>query len=395
MELYIHIPFCVRKCEYCDFLSFPAEEGIRRRYVDSLLREIGSYHSNSNKERVSSIFFGGGTPSLLPAEWMGEILHAVRDNFNVEQDAEISMEANPGTVSEEQLRRLREAGINRLSFGLQSSVDGELARLGRIHTFVRFLESYMLARKAGFANVNVDLMFGIPGQTVQSWEATLRKVSALAPEHISAYSLIIEEGTPFFQKYSRIEEKIEEGLTAGELASEERREGLPAADYLPDEETERSMYEMVPAVLGEYGYRQYEISNFAKPGYECRHNIGYWTGVPYIGIGLGASSYLGHVRYKNTENLADYLSGKWNRAEEEVLTLEDEMAEFMILGLRMTKGVAAADFQKRFGREIGTIYGDVIRQYEENGLLAEKDGRIFLTREGLSLSNVVMADFLP
>ena len=283
------------------------------------------------------------------------------------------MEANPGTLTLEKLRICRENGVNRLSLGLQSPDDTELASLGRIHDYQQFLESYQMAREAGFHNVNVDLMFGIPGQTRDGWEKSLRIVAALNPEHISAYSLIIEEGTPF---------------AARNLA-------------LPDEDTEYQMYEDTARILGEYGFEQYEISNYAKGGKACIHNIGYWTGVSYLGLGLGAASLMDGCRFTNTTSLERYTTASRKpdfpdniRKDLIKLTRQEQMEEFMFLGLRLRSGISKAEFAKRFGIPIEEIYGDVIRRYKELALLQEENGRIFLSRHGIHVSNTVMADFL-
>ena len=283
LELYLHIPFCVKKCNYCDFLSAPAEEETRAAYVDALLEEIRGFEDPEDYE-VVTVFFGGGTPSILPGQEIFRIMEALREKFSFRKGAEITLEANPGTVDKEKLSCYKKAGINRLSFGLQSADAEELKKLGRIHTWEKFLESFQLAREAGFSNINVDLMSALPGQTKESWEKTLRQVLALQPEHISAYSLIIEEGTPFYQLYEK---------------DVERRDAGEEPELLPSEEEERAMYEATGRILKEQGYLHYEISNYAKPGRECRHNLGYWQRRDYLGFGLGASTLLNPVRYKN------------------------------------------------------------------------------------------------
>ena len=369
IELYLHIPFCIRKCAYCDFLSGPADETVRRAYVEALLREIRAMGRCTEAE-VATVFVGGGTPSVLPADWMEEIMGQLRDSFRLLPEAEISMEANPGTVTLEKLDAYRRGGINRISFGCQSADNEELRLLGRIHSWEDFLESFSLAREAGFSNINVDLMSGLPGQTAASWEQTLRRTAALRPEHISAYSLIIEEGTPFArQKLS-----------------------------LPDEEEERTMYERTGEILKEYGMEQYEISNYARPGRACRHNIGYWTGREYLGLGLGSASLMEGERFSNTSVMEEYLAdsgrpGKLRR-DRQKLSEKDRIEEFMFLGLRMTEGIREKEFQDTFGRRIHTVYGPVIRKYVEGGFLAEEKGRLYLTRKGISVSNPILADFL-
>ena len=370
LELYIHIPFCVRKCAYCDFLSGPADYEAQKSYKEALIREIENVESFADSE-VSSIFIGGGTPSVFSEQWMAEVLEKVYTHFNVRQDAEISIEANPGTVDLGKLAVYRQAGINRISFGCQSGDNRELKLLGRIHTWEEFLESFSMAREAGFSNINVDLMSGLPGQSLASWEDNLYKTAQLKPEHISAYSLIIEEGTPFASQ------KLE----------------------LPDEEEERNMYERTREILENWGYHQYEISNYARPGRECRHNLGYWQRKEYLGLGLGSASLVGETRFSNTRNMENYLNNSDSaakiREEREILTVQEQMEEFMFLGLRMTRGISKAEFERQFGSEIDAIYGDVLRKYKSMGLLLEENGRIFLSREGIHVSNSVMADFLP
>ncbi len=404
IELYIHIPFCVRKCGYCDFLSFSAGEELQRQYADALIRELrsaGKMLGNNGKRAVGSVFYGGGTPSLLPPDLIRSIQDEIEGQFATAPDAEISIEVNPGTVTPEKLRQLREAGFNRVSIGCQSVHDTELAALGRIHTYREFRTCLDGVRDAGFDNVNVDLMYGIPGQTEASWEQTLRTAAGLGVQHISAYSLILEEGTPFYDRQDTL--------------------------ALPDEESERRMAEMTAEILASYGLRQYEISNYAQQGYACRHNTGYWTGVPYLGAGLGASSYLpagaclrtGLVmprrgaeggadatdpqgdtrmfRLRNTDSLSDYLRNSGTarvRSVTETLEKEDLQAEFMILGLRMTDGVSKEDYLSRFGEPVEARFGGVLDRHLRSGLLSESGGRIALTRRGLSLANVVMRDLL-
>ncbi len=373
LEIYLHIPFCVRKCEYCDFLSFAAEKSRYRDYGKALEAEAENCLLPSGSYEVSTVFFGGGTPSLFPGEEIGRILETLRRRFDFRPEAEISLEANPGTVTGDKLRLYRQAGINRISFGCQSTENEELRRLGRIHSYEDFLESWQLAGEAGFTNRNIDLMSGLPGQTLASWERSLRQVAALEPEHISAYSLIVEEGTPFYEKQGAL--------------------------HLPGEEEERQMYEITHEILEQYGFCQYEISNYARPGYACRHNLGYWTGKEYLGLGLGASSLLGHSRYQNTRDFRLYLEKSADpgaiRRETEILELRDRQAEYMILGLRLTQGVSREEFRRRFGRDLDQVYGPVVDPYVKMGLLEEREGWIRLTRRGISLSNTVMADFLP
>ncbi len=379
--MYIHIPFCARKCLYCDFLSFAAPERNYQKYVDKLTEEICGQSVCFQDTRVTSIFLGGGTPSVLPGEMLLGMFDALRENFEIAEDAEITVEANPGTLTAEKLEIYQECGINRLSLGLQSASDRELRLLGRIHTYDSFLKSYQRARQAGFTNINVDLMSALPGQDLTSWKNTLRKVMMLRPEHISAYSLIIEEGTPFYEHY----------VTHTETAA--------SWPELPDEDTEREMYYLTKKLLGKNGYERYEISNYAKPGYECRHNTGYWTGVDYLGIGLGASSCIGNFRFQNVVNLKEYLSldltqpgAAAGRVQE--LSEKDRMEEFMFLGLRLMHGVSGNDFLCRFGQNMWSVYGEVLSKLQAQGLIETELPWVRLTERGVDVSNRVFSEFL-
>ena len=394
LELYVHIPFCVRNCAYCDFLSGQAGETEKSTYTEALLREIRSRKEAYRDYRVSTVFLGGGTPSVLTGEETARIFHALRENFYISTDAEITMEANPGTVTEEKAAAWRQCGINRLSVGLQSVDDRELKMLGRIHTFREFLDTWEIVRAEGFHNVNVDLISAIPGQTAHSWERTLRTVAELDPEHLSAYSLIIEEGTPFYERYGN--------------GGADHDGSLP---MLPDEETERQIYQMTEAVLKEYGYHRYEISNYAKQGYECRHNLGYWDRKQYLGLGLGAASLVGERRFHNTADMRKYAEifgedyrapaacaedGQPGPAAEEIETLlsEDQMGEFMFLGLRKTKGISCREFQENFGKSIEDVYGDQIRRFKSLGLMKKEGDRLRLTERGIDVSNSIFVEFV-
>lgn len=377
LELYIHIPFCERKCGYCDFLSGTAPKGVQKQYVEKLIEEIAYQSANCHEYVVTTIFIGGGTPSILEGEWLKDIMKAVCAGFTVSEGAEVTIEVNPGTVDEKKLLAYREGGINRISLGLQSADDKELSALGRIHTFDGFLKSYQRVRQAGFSNVNLDLMSALPGQTMASWKNTLKKVVMLKPEHLSAYSLIIEEGTPFYDRYHG------------------------KAGLLPDEDSEREMYYETKEYLRQHGYERYEISNYAKEGKACRHNIGYWTGVEYLGLGLGASSYMHGVRFGNETELAVYLKLGMNQEAGdvlhknlEVLSLRERMEEFMFLGLRMMDGVRDSEFVARFGHSLWDIYGEVVFNLKEQGLVGAEGHRIFLTEKGIDLSNYVLSCFL-
>ncbi|MBR1759172.1 MAG: oxygen-independent coproporphyrinogen III oxidase [Lachnospiraceae bacterium] len=370
LELYIHLPFCVRKCLYCDFLSGPGYD--QDRYLDALIRELERYREKAADFKLRSIFFGGGTPTLLTIPQWERLMSAVKEFFVLEDDCEITSEGNPGTIDPEKLACLREIGINRLSLGLQSANNKELALLGRIHTFEDFLTTYEDARAAGFGNINVDLMSGLPGQALTDWLTTLSAVAELGPEHISAYSLIIEEGTEFGKRYAN---------------------GIG----LPDEDVEREMYHKTKEVLAGYGFTRYEISNYAKPGFESRHNLGYWTGVPYLGCGLGAASLFGGFRYQNPENMEQYLKEAGSDAlikDKEIWDQKTQMEERMFLGLRTMLGVEKMAFLRDFGASIESIYGDVTCKYKGLGLLRETDTHLQLTDAGIDVSNVILADFL-
>ena len=385
LELYLHIPFCARKCAYCDFFSGAFSDGDKALYFENLRQEIreraeeperiyipgtGGGSFLSTELPVRSVFIGGGTPPLAPLSELAETVSLLRDRFRLAENAEFTIEANPGTLSEEKLRMYRNLGINRLSMGLQSPDDRMLRKLGRIHSFADFLESCEKARAAGFENISADLMSGLPGETPQNFEKGLKTVLSLSLEHLSVYSLIIEENTPFYALY-------------GPSGTRE--------DELPREEEDRAVYKRTKEILSEYGYDRYEISNYARRGFESLHNIGYWTGVPYLGFGAAAASFTGKLRKKNASALA-YRS--LPREEEETLSEEDLMSEFMILGFRMTEGVSDAEFYDRFGARIAEVFKEPLRRHLEIGTLEETEGKIRLTSYGLDVANAVMADFL-
>ena len=373
MELYLHMPFCVRKCAYCDFLSFPTDQETQNLYTRRLREDIDAMGKKYGDIPVDTIFIGGGTPSVPDSALIVGIMEHVRKAFHVAEGAEISMEANPGTVTREKLTDYRRAGSNRLSFGLQSANDRELKLLGRIHTWAEFLESVHLARECGFTNINIDLMSALPGQTRESWKDTLKRVTDLNPEHISAYSLIIEDGTPFGEKYG----------------SEEGRK------LLPDEDSEREMYHETKRFLRDCGYERYEISNYAKPGRACRHNIGYWTGLPYLGLGLGASSYMDGCRFAVNSDMKQYLEEKPGMfTDVEKLTKKDMEEEFFYVGLRMTAGVSLPEFERRFGVSAKDVYPGLMEMFVEEKAAVFQGDRFVLTDYGLDVSNYIMAQFL-
>ena len=377
LELYIHIPFCVKKCAYCDFLSGPASNQQIEEYVQALIEEIRYYKEFVKKYEVSTVFWGGGTPSLLTGEQMKALMEALGQTFFIRQNAEITMEANPGTVTVEKLLACQKAGINRISFGLQSVNNEELKMLGRIHTYEEFLESYEAARKAGFQNINVDLISAIPKQTVSSWEQTLQTIISLQPEHISAYSLIVEEGTTFAKLYG---------------------EGCKLEHLLPTEEDERRMYERTEELLREAGYHRYEISNYAKEGYECQHNLGYWERKEYLGLGLGASSLIEETRFHNTDEMEEYLRDASNpillRRGQEKLDRQEQMEEFIFLGLRKIRGIQEEKFAEMFGEDIWDCYGKNLERVIKEGLLEREEGVLRLTRKGIDVSNYVFYEIL-
>lgn len=391
MVIYVHIPFCIKKCDYCDFLSAPRNDRVKAEYVACLMRELEAYGtiygSLGRNMAVTSVFLGGGTPSILEGEQIKTLLECIRTSYYIEENAEITMECNPGTLTKAKLLAYREAGINRLSIGLQSADDMELKSIGRIHTFDQFLWSYNMARECGFDNINIDLMSALPGQTIASYESTINKILRVQPEHISAYSLILEEGTPL---YNRIEGLKDRGMPTG----------------LPDEETEREMYYMTGRLLEAAGYKRYEISNYAREGYQCRHNTAYWRRDNYLGVGIGAASCMDNVRTKNIVDIGEYMqiyrAGRWEavnaveQSETDVLTREDMMAEFMFLGLRMIEGVSKHDFAKQFGVDYEDVYGQVTDKLIGQGLLEQsKDNqRLWLTPLGIDVSNMVLASFV-
>ena len=375
LELYFHIPFCVKKCDYCDFLSAPAGEQDREAYMSALIQETIQRAPEYQAYKVVSVFIGGGTPSVVEKEQIAGLLDHVHRLYDVSPDAEVTIEVNPGTVDLEKLTVYRQAGINRLSIGLQTANDAELQAIGRIHTWQQFLDTYRAAAAAGFTNINVDLMSALPGQTLESYRSSVQKVLALrpAPTHISAYSLILEEGT-------RLYEAVEKGSVV-----------------LPGEETDRLMYEETDRLLSEAGFVRYEISNYAKAGYECRHNCGYWTRTEYAGFGIGAASLISNVRFSNAADIREYIAHPLCvRGEEERLSREEQMEEFMFLGLRLTKGIEVRNFEELFGVALPEVYGEVIAKNLADGLLCyTNDGKsLALTKKGLDLSNYVYAQFL-
>lgn len=399
IEIYIHIPFCVKKCDYCDFLSFSCSDDIKDRYIKALQKEILLESRKYAGCQVSSVFIGGGTPSSLPCGQIRELVDALSKSFVILDDAEITIECNPGTLSRDKLLEYKESGINRLSIGLQSADDKELRLLGRIHDYNTFLQNYRLARECGFDNINVDLISGLPGQHEEDFVATLQKVIELNPEHISAYGLIIEEGTPFIARYG---------------------EGCEEECELPSEDVERAIYHRTRELLMAAGYPQYEISNYAKPGYECQHNIGYWTRREYIGFGIGAASLYDNVRWNNIRDIQLYIDAlekevlctdgsealsaidETIKEDIEELSIAEQMEEYMFLGLRMCDGICLngagtgeSDFEELFGISLYDIedYRIHTKKMVDEGLLIQEDKRLRLTDKGMDLANYVMSGY--
>lgn len=378
MEIYLHVPYCRQKCRYCDFASFPHAESTQRAYVDAVLTEAASQAAKLPHSIMETAYLGGGTPSILPPELLTRLLEGVTAHFPLAPGAEFTSEANPGTLTHAWLDAALNCGINRLSMGMQAAQPALLKMLGRIHDFTQVQQSVDLARHAGFQHISLDLMFGLPGQTVSMWCETLKKALSLNPEHLSCYGLIPEEGTPLYRD-----------LQTGQLT-------------LPDEDDERRMYDLTLDLLAQSGFQQYEISNFARPGCECRHNIGYWQQVPYIGLGVSAASYLpaknGMCRLTNPRTLPAYLrmvqSQDDSLREREFVSKTDGRFETLMLGLRMTCGVSESEFQGRHGVSLDALYGEKLRKFEHEGLLQHKTDRWSLTRRGMDVQNAILVELM-
>ena len=364
--LYIHIPFCVRKCAYCDFSSFAGREADIPAYIKKVGEEAARRARGDFV--VSTLYIGGGTPSVLPPDAMARLLQCVREHFSFTADAECSCECNPGTVTRGFLSALRSCGINRLSFGAQARQEGLLRLLGRIHDWEQVEESAALAREAGFCNINLDLMLGLPGQTLADVKETLDAALALHPTHLSCYGLILEDGTEMKDRVDR-----------GEWT-------------LPEEDQERDMYECCRETLSRHGFRQYEISNFALPGFFCRHNVDCWKRKEYVGLGCAACGFLGNVRYQNPPDLGDYLAGEAPR--ETVLSPEDAMFESVMLGLRMTEGVSEEAFFHMHGKRLMDVYGKKLQKHLDGGLVIRERGFVRLSRRGMDIQNSILVDLL-
>lgn len=370
ISLYIHVPFCKQKCKYCDFPSFCGKENLMNEYIDCLCVELDNVEK---KYSFNTIFIGGGTPSYLENDELKKLLEKI-NKLSLNKSVEFSIECNPGTLDKEKLELMKSYGVNRLSLGLQSSNDSLLKEIGRIHSFDDFKENYLLAREVGFRNINVDLMFGLPNQSLTNFKETLEKIVELSPEHISAYSLIIEEGTSFYNLWE-----------SGKLT-------------LPSEEEEREMYEFCVNFLESKGYNQYEISNFSKNNKQCKHNLVYWELNDYLGCGSSSASLLNGTRIKNYDQIEDYIASVKNqghgRQDVNATSKEELMEEFVFLGLRKINGIEEKEFLRRFSISMEELYSDVINKHCKNGLLIKENGKIYLSKEGIQLSNYVMSDFL-
>lgn len=374
VSLYIHIPFCKKKCNYCDFLSFEDKIDEIDKYILALIEEIKSYKNLLDKSIVKSIFIGGGTPSILSAYNISLLMNTLHSSFKIENSCEISIECNPESITREKLILYKDLGINRVSLGLQAMENKHLQTLGRIHSQKDFMNSYYILKELGYKNINVDLMFGLPNQSLYEWESIIKEIIKLDIEHISAYGLIIEENTPFYNQYKK--NKL----------------------ILPDEEEERNMYWYANEELIRNGYDHYEISNYSKKGYSCKHNQVYWTLGQYIGMGIGAASFYKGYRMENTKILKDYIFYKGNLDKiisKKHLSLDTELKEeFIFLGLRLINGINKKEYFNRFNSKIDEDYKKVINELIKDRLLIEKDNFLKLTKKGIDISNYALAKFI-
>lgn len=370
--IYVHIPFCKRKCDYCDFISYSNKDSKIEEYVQAVIKEI---KSQNVKSQITTIYIGGGTPSYIDSKFIIEIMNEIRKK-NISANPEITIEVNPGTVTQKKLKDYKKAGINRLSIGLQTTKDELLEQIGRIHNFKEFLDAYDMAREEGFKNINVDLMLGLPNQRIKDLKESLQKIIELNPEHISVYSLIVEDGTPISNKIQK-----------GELK-------------LPEEDLERNMYGYVKNTLELNGYKHYEISNFAKKGYESKHNMNCWNQKEYIGIGVSAHSYRDITRYSNTENLEEYIKNiknenfERNRIIHEIQKEDDTKKEYMILGLRQIDGIKISKFKEKFGDNPIYLFRSELKKLTDEKLICIDEDTIKLTNKGIDLANLVWEEFV-
>ena len=371
-SIYIHIPFCATKCYYCAFNTYTFHKEQAKAYLTALRTEMELYAAETDP--LQTIFIGGGTPSILSANALAQLFADIYQHFQITPDAEITIECNPGTVDAEKLRVMQDNGVNRLSFGLQAMQDDTLKQLGRIHTVVEFLESYHLAREHRFKNINIDLIFALPDQTMEAWHHTLNEVIALEPEHISAYNLVMEETTPFYEWWQ-----------AGEL-------------QLPTEDIEADMFQYTIQTLTSHGYTHYEICNFAKPNHFARHNLVYWDNQPCIGLGVGACGYINGMRYANIRGIAPYINklSKRNKpiADTEHLTGDAEKAETLMLALRKREGISLDAYQNRFNEDIQDTFGDTLKKWIDQELLERTATHLRLTPRGLFLANEIFIELM-
>ncbi|MCI9260360.1 MULTISPECIES: radical SAM family heme chaperone HemW [Romboutsia] len=375
LGLYIHVPFCAQKCNYCDFNSYKIEEKNQKTdYLISIRKEMELYKEEFKSKEFTSVFLGGGTPSILTPEELTTLMENIYSNFNIGKDAEITMECNPGTLDKVKLKAIKSLGINRLSMGLQVTQDHHLKYIGRIHTYEQFEKNYKDAIEVGINNINVDLMYSLPNQSFDEWKETLNKIINLNPSHISAYSLILEEGTKFYDMY------------------------LNKEFELNDEEVDINIYNYTIDTLCKNGYHQYEISNYSKEGYECKHNIVYWKCDNYLGLGPGASGYINNYRYSNICDIKGYNKcleyDKRPIEEKNILSKKDEMEEFIFMGLRMNKGINLDEFYKRFNIDFKHRYNDILGKLKNLNLIIEQNNNIILTQRGREISNTVFVEFI-
>ena len=381
LGIYVHIPFCKQKCNYCDFISYCDKNELVEQYIKALKQEIKNNSSKIKDSEISTIYIGGGTPSYINSQYIKEILETIKQNYNISKNVEITIEVNPGTVTKEKLTNYYENGINRISIGLQSCNNNLLKMIGRIHTYEEFLDTYNLAREVGFKNINVDLMIGLPNQTLEDVKTSLEKIISLNPEHISVYSLIVEEGT-------LIEKKIEKG----ELK-------------LPNEKIERKEYWLVKDTLENFGYKHYEISNFAKKEYESKHNLNCWEQKEYFGFGASAHSYINGTRYSNTESIEEYINQEMRNVQCEVGTdglyivheiqnEEEQKKEYMLLGLRKIDGIKISKFKNKFGSNPIMEFRNELNKLSQEKLIEIDLDNIKLTKKGIDLANIVWEEFV-
>lgn len=374
LGLYIHIPFCIKKCKYCDFNSFKLNIDEKKKYISALEQEMKLYKDEVKDKEIDSIFIGGGTPTVLNGDEIKTLFKKINENFKIKEDAEITMECNPGTIDEKKLLAMKESGVNRLSIGLQAVQNHHLKYIGRIHTYEEFEKNYIEAKNIGFNNINIDLMYALPNQTVEDWKETLEKIVKLNPEHISAYSLILEENTELFDMFNRKEFR------------------------LLDEDTDIEMYEYTINYLKLHGYNQYEISNYAKTGYECNHNILYWKCENYIGIGTSSAGYLNNIRYNNICEIDKYEEAVLNNKKpiefEEFTSEKDEIEEKIFLGLRMNEGIKFIDFEEKYNLNFEDKYKEQIEKLTKMNLIEVDNQGMRLTQKGREISNSVFVEFM-